>query len=178
MSFRLVLSNPTLPEITDGYEIQLHHSLGHDLKLSSGTSEIPVILVTSQGDIEGRIAGFEAGAADCVSSMIDSRELGARVNTQLASSRSRKQILGHEQQLRTALASMSQGVCLFNGDGTLALSNSRYAEVYGVDPALIHPGQSLEDIIKLRVYSRKGISSEPSGHELDHCGLDEGEACG
>ncbi|WP_375337246.1 hypothetical protein [Rhizobium bangladeshense] len=30
----------------------------------------------------------------------------------------------------------------------------------------------------LRVYSRKGISSEPSGHELDHCGLDEGEACG
>jgi hypothetical protein len=26
----LVLSNPTLPEITDGYEIQLHHSLGHD----------------------------------------------------------------------------------------------------------------------------------------------------
>lgn len=27
-------------------------------------------------------------------------------------------------------------------------------------------------------YSRKGISSEPSGHELDHCGLDEGEACG
>ncbi|EGE57233.1 hypothetical protein RHECNPAF_45002 [Rhizobium etli CNPAF512] len=23
-------SNPTLPEITDGYEIQLHHSIGHD----------------------------------------------------------------------------------------------------------------------------------------------------
>ncbi|KRC03959.1 hypothetical protein ASE23_28120, partial [Rhizobium sp. Root73] len=33
VSFRLVLSNPTLPEITDGYEIQLHHSLGHDLCL-------------------------------------------------------------------------------------------------------------------------------------------------
>ncbi len=31
MSFRLDLSNPTLPEITDGYEIQLHHALGHDL---------------------------------------------------------------------------------------------------------------------------------------------------
>lgn len=79
------------------------------LKLSSGTSEIPVILVTPEGDIEGRIAGFEAGAVDCVSSMIDSRELGARVNAQLASSRGRKQILGHEQQLRIALASMSQG---------------------------------------------------------------------
>jgi hypothetical protein len=26
----LALSNPTLPEITDGYEFQLHHSMGHD----------------------------------------------------------------------------------------------------------------------------------------------------
>ncbi|RSB58519.1 LuxR family transcriptional regulator, partial [Rhizobium pisi] len=26
----MALSNPTLPEITDGYEIQLHHSMGHD----------------------------------------------------------------------------------------------------------------------------------------------------
>jgi len=30
----LVISNPTLPEITDGYEIQLHHSMGHDLAAS------------------------------------------------------------------------------------------------------------------------------------------------
>jgi len=29
----LVISNPTLPEITDGYEIQLHHSMGHDLSM-------------------------------------------------------------------------------------------------------------------------------------------------
>ncbi|MDQ0134410.1 PAS domain S-box-containing protein [Neorhizobium galegae] len=120
------------------------------LKHGSVTSEIPVVLVTPEGDIDGRIAGFEAGAVDCVSSTIDGRELGARVNAQLASSSSRKQILDQDQQLRTALASMSQGVCLFHADGTLALSNSRYAEVYGVDPALIHPGQSLEEIIKLR----------------------------
>ena len=33
VSFRLALSNPTLPEITDGYEIQLHHSPGHDLSV-------------------------------------------------------------------------------------------------------------------------------------------------
>ncbi|WP_092576586.1 MULTISPECIES: hypothetical protein, partial [Rhizobium] len=30
VSLRLALSNPTLPEITDGYEIKLHHSMGHD----------------------------------------------------------------------------------------------------------------------------------------------------
>jgi transposase len=26
----LVISNPTLPENTDGYETQIHHALGHD----------------------------------------------------------------------------------------------------------------------------------------------------
>lgn len=30
----------------------------------------------------------------------------------------------------------------------------------------------------VRVHSRRRISSNPSGHKLDHCGLDEGEACG
>ena len=30
VSLRLALSNPTLPEITDGHEIQLQHSPGHD----------------------------------------------------------------------------------------------------------------------------------------------------
>jgi hypothetical protein len=30
VSFRLVFDTPTLPEITGGYEIQLHHAMGHD----------------------------------------------------------------------------------------------------------------------------------------------------
>jgi NAD(P)H-flavin reductase len=34
VSFKLALNNPTLPEITDGYETKLHHAPGHDL--SSG----------------------------------------------------------------------------------------------------------------------------------------------
>jgi hypothetical protein len=29
--FRLALCNPILPEITDGYDTQLHHALGDDL---------------------------------------------------------------------------------------------------------------------------------------------------
>jgi hypothetical protein len=31
VSFKLALNNPTLPEITDGYETKLHHAPGHDL---------------------------------------------------------------------------------------------------------------------------------------------------
>ncbi|MFK4259996.1 hypothetical protein [Agrobacterium tumefaciens] len=32
----MVTSNPTLPEITDGYETKLHHALGHDLGTGAG----------------------------------------------------------------------------------------------------------------------------------------------
>ncbi|WP_435269747.1 hypothetical protein, partial [Shinella sp. BE166] len=42
VSFRLALSNPTLPEITDGYEIQLHHILGHDHSKKSGNALVQV----------------------------------------------------------------------------------------------------------------------------------------
>ncbi|MCQ1855893.1 transposase, partial [Neorhizobium galegae] len=40
VSFRLALSNPTLPEITDGYETQLHHSLGHDQVFSENPADV------------------------------------------------------------------------------------------------------------------------------------------
>ncbi|MBB5595483.1 hypothetical protein GGD49_004980, partial [Rhizobium tropici] len=41
VSLRLALSNPTLPEITDGYEIKLHHSMGHDLSRPPGSMDSP-----------------------------------------------------------------------------------------------------------------------------------------
>src|SRR5690606_19210698 len=43
VSFRLVLSNPTLSEITDGYEIQLHHGTGHDRIESLTFNGIPFV---------------------------------------------------------------------------------------------------------------------------------------
>ena len=39
-------------------------------------------------------------------------------------------------------------------------------------------GPSDEDMLEsLRVCSRKRIAGQPSRHELDHCGLNEGQAC-
>ncbi|MDK4742659.1 hypothetical protein PH547_27600 [Rhizobium sp. CNPSo 3464] len=51
----MALSNPTLPEITDGYEIQLHHSMGHDhlqdlieRTIGSGFSREEVLIAISE----------------------------------------------------------------------------------------------------------------------------------
>ncbi|MBB5596868.1 hypothetical protein GGD49_006395 [Rhizobium tropici] len=44
VSLRLALSNPTLPEITDGYEIKLHHSMGHDQSSDCNASAMSLIV--------------------------------------------------------------------------------------------------------------------------------------
>lgn len=50
----------------------------------------------------------------------------------------------------TAIDGISQGVCFYDGDQKLVLSNRRYAEIYGLDPEMLQPGMSLEDVVNLR----------------------------
>ncbi|WP_281059272.1 PAS-domain containing protein [Mesorhizobium sp. M1A.T.Ca.IN.004.03.1.1] len=47
---------------------------------------------------------------------------------------------------------------MFDDAGRLLLSNNRYAEVYGLEPSVIHPGESLEDILELR----QGVGAVPA----------------
>jgi diguanylate cyclase (GGDEF)-like protein len=53
----------------------------------------------------------------------------------------------------TALANMPQGLSMFDREQRLLVHNRRYAELYGLDPALIKPGISLSEILKLRAAS-------------------------
>lgn len=50
----------------------------------------------------------------------------------------------------TAIDGISQGVCFYDGDQKLVLSNRRYAELYGIDPDKLSPGMSLEEVVELR----------------------------
>lgn len=51
----------------------------------------------------------------------------------------------------TAIDSVSQGICFYDGDQRLILSNRRYAEIYKLDPALLIPGTTLKEIAELRL---------------------------
>jgi len=53
------------------------------------------------------------------------------------------------QQLDATLASLSQGVCFFNDDKVLLVSNQRYGELYGLENAAVRPGVSIADICQL-----------------------------
>ena len=61
------------------------------------------------------------------------------------------------RRFKIALDYMSQGLCLFDADKRLIISNRRYAEIYGLSPDQIHPGMTLKEIVGLRA----GNGSDP-----------------
>ena len=54
------------------------------------------------------------------------------------------------QRFTIALDYMSQGLCFFDRDKRLIVSNRRYAEIYGLSPEQIVPGMTLREIVELR----------------------------
>ena len=56
-----------------------------------------------------------------------------------------------------AISNMNQGLCLFDADKNLVISNSRYQEMYGLPDRLVRPGTPLQDI--LQFYKDRGESS-------------------
>ncbi|MGD1016574.1 MAG: EAL domain-containing protein [Roseiarcus sp.] len=61
------------------------------------------------------------------------------------------QLQAKAQRYQTAIDSIGQGVCFFDGEGRLILSNRRYAEIYRLAPERIRPGMTLREIVELRV---------------------------
>jgi diguanylate cyclase (GGDEF)-like protein/PAS domain S-box-containing protein len=53
--------------------------------------------------------------------------------------------------LKTAIESTPHGLCIFDADRRVVVSNSRFAEMYGLTPAQTRPGTPLREILKSRV---------------------------
>jgi diguanylate cyclase (GGDEF)-like protein len=54
-------------------------------------------------------------------------------------------------QLEAALNNMRQGLCMFDGDKRLVVSNHRYAEMYNIPPDQVKPGMALDEILRQRL---------------------------
>jgi diguanylate cyclase (GGDEF)-like protein/PAS domain S-box-containing protein len=53
-----------------------------------------------------------------------------------------------EQQLQFAINNVSQGVVVFDADGTVILCNQRYLDMYELSPEVVKPGCSVEDLLR------------------------------
>ncbi len=60
-----------------------------------------------------------------------------------------------ERRYAIARAYNEHGVCVFDQDQTLVLSNNQYATLYGLNPSDVKVGMSLREILALRI--KKGI---------------------
>jgi diguanylate cyclase (GGDEF)-like protein/PAS domain S-box-containing protein len=54
------------------------------------------------------------------------------------------------ERFDTALNNMSHGLCFFDGDQRLIVCNRQYLEIYDLDPAVVRPGMSLNEMVDLR----------------------------
>jgi PAS domain S-box-containing protein len=53
-----------------------------------------------------------------------------------------------EQQLEFAINNVSQGVVVYDADGTIILCNQRYLDMYELSPDVVKPGCSVEDVLR------------------------------
>lgn len=70
------------------------------LKSSADTSQIPVLMLTAQSDVEYRVHGLEVGADDYLSKPYSPRELMARVETRLRAKSEADNLREKQQVLR------------------------------------------------------------------------------
>lgn len=73
-------------------------------------------------------------------------------------------------RLDAALANMPHGLCMFDADKCLVVSNARYAEMYKLPTNLVRPGTPLKSIFEYRLAIGNGPVDFPN--YVSHYGLD------
>jgi diguanylate cyclase (GGDEF)-like protein/PAS domain S-box-containing protein len=68
---------------------------------------------------------------------------------------------------QSAFDAMTQGVCVFDAEDRVILSNRRFAEIYRIAPEQIRPGAALRDIVELRIAA--GTWAAPADDYLSFC---------
>ncbi|KAJ1305265.1 hypothetical protein OPQ81_000293 [Rhizoctonia solani] len=149
----LILSDVMMPGL-DGFQLIA------ELRSSSETSLIPVILVTAQAGVEGRVEGLLLGADDVICKPFQSRELLARANlhTQLGKRRVELETKFNERTEELKIVTESSPVAFFrvNSEQEVLFANAMYYELTGQardlgsnDWAASARPEHLEDIMEL-----------------------------
>jgi diguanylate cyclase (GGDEF)-like protein/PAS domain S-box-containing protein len=71
-----------------------------------------------------------------------------------------RSLLERKTQLDLALNNMAHGLCMFDADRRLIISNQRYADMYGVPAELTRPGTLLQVLLEYLVDSKTFAESE------------------
>ena len=85
-------------------------------------------------------------------------------------------LVRQKHQLEAALCNISQGLCLFDSQQRLVISNARFAAIYGLAPEQMRPGTTIEEILALRVANGCYAGEEPSSYVREQMAVAAGAA--
>ena len=130
---------------------------------------IPVRSVTramreiSFGDLDFRPRSADEGRQDEIGQMVSAIAAfcGEMRDAKEVIERNEHDLLSQNQRFDAALANMSQGLCMFDGNKRLIVSNARFAEMYGIDPEIIKPGMHFRDILLRRIATGAFVGGDP-----------------
>jgi PAS domain S-box-containing protein len=122
----LVLSDVMMPGL-DGF------ALLRALRRDPHTRAVPTILLSARAGEEATIEGLEAGADDYLIKPFSARELIARVRAHLALAQIEREAAERASQLEAVIEAMSDGVFVYDSDGTIVHTNSALREMLGLD---------------------------------------------
>jgi diguanylate cyclase (GGDEF)-like protein/PAS domain S-box-containing protein len=77
--------------------------------------------------------------------------------------RAKQLLISQKRQTDTAIATMTQGLLMFDGDGGLVLSNRQYADLYRLPPDFLTPGLTLRDLLSHRKAAGM-FAGDPDAH--------------
>ncbi|MFS8036233.1 EAL domain-containing protein [Xanthobacter sp. AM11] len=110
------------------------------------------------------LAALAARYVQSLDSLRRAREAERLAQARLSLAEEQERLNGERalEQMRfsAAIHAMPQGLCCFDSDRRLVVSNDRYALLYGIAPDAIRPGMTLAEILALR--EAAGVSPEMS----------------
>ncbi|HWC94424.1 MAG TPA: PAS-domain containing protein [Pseudolabrys sp.] len=78
----------------------------------------------------------------------------------------RRRLRKENAQMRTAIDSMAQGLCMFNAAERLVVCNSQYYEMYGLTPDDVKQGATLSEVLQRRV-AKGTFSRDPHQYRAE-----------
>jgi len=103
------------------------------------------VLIEALHDAEGKFIGYAKITRDMTQFKLDQERLSALTGN-----------------LDAALANMHQGLCLFDAEGRLILTNNRLAQIYGLAPGAFHAGMSFDDVVACSLQALDAEGATPA----------------
>ena len=127
--------------------ITSHHSTAMSAVMIVPDPTIPIVAVAlSSSALAMTITGAAVAVLgiSLVAALADSAQARLRASSE-------RELAEQSKQLQAALTNMPQGLCMFDGQQRILITNARYKEMYGLSAEQSKPGISFRQLLQNRV---------------------------